>query len=710
MEHMEQEQSNSWRKRIGIAFQRHYIYPLIVCLLILSLYLPDEGLNFGSIIQITYLSIIIVALSYNLIRLLIGLSSRQREIEVLFLLILAVDLIIRITGGAESFLLPSYFLVIVTAAFYYKFSHIIASIFLIIFLNLPWIEFIKYDNYNSSSLQRLLILASFLMAIGGVSKAISWSQERRRLQLVSEIARMKTSLDQLDSAAEETTLAHLSAEEQLSLSAAFIVEMDRVLKDLLVLVRKSLGAYSALLWQLDYKSQQLLLRTYDSLSPHIDAEIAINVNQGIYEKVAQEGPHIFRAKYRLPSEELEYYQNREDITCIAAAPLKGKEDLLGILAIDSKIREGFTNQQLLVLSHYADHIVDLIDLYRQARSWDQQAQEIRAFYQAAQKLASYINLGNLMSQLIELASNIAEFHAFALVILSRDQLYYIIKKIEGFNPSLKNSMVPNDSYTWLSWFLRNQKEPLVISDFAEERKEMPLLSPNEGNVTISSFVALSLRVKDRPLGALILGGKEREQFSGTQARMLSILCSQASLALENALIHQRIGRMAITDGLTELYNHRYFQESINREIVRQDRIQGQFSLLLLDIDDFKKLNDEYGHQAGDLVLKGISTILKKEAREADMLARYGGEEFALLLLDSDKKGALRTGERIRHAIEEHRFKLNNRLVKITISGGIACWPSDAQEKQLLIKKADMALYYSKEKGKNKISHINQVKK
>jgi diguanylate cyclase (GGDEF)-like protein len=710
MEPAEKNQNSSWRKRVVIVFQEHYIFPLFICLLTLSLYLPARGLHFDSTIQVTYLSIIIVALSYNLIRFLIGYGSRRKELEVLLLLVFAIDVIIRITGGMESFLLPAYFLIIITVAFYYKFSYTIGAIFLIVFLNLPWIELIKYNNYSISALKYLLVLVSFLIATGGISKAISWSQGRKRLQLVSEIARMKGSLDQFDSVAEETTLTHLSAEEQLSLSAAFIIEMDRVLKDLMMLVRKSSGAYSALLWQLDHKSQQFLLRTYDSLSTHIDSEVAISINQGIYEKVARKGPHIFRAKYRLPAEELKYYQSREDIICIAAAPIKEKEDLLGILAIDSKAKEGFTNQQLLVLSHYADHIVDLINLYRQARSREQQAQEISAFYQAAQKLASYINLGDLISQLIKLARNIAEFDAYALVLLGRDRLYYIIKKIEGFSPALKNSMIPNNSYTWLSWFLRNQKEPLVISNFEDECKEMPLLSPNEGDLPISSFVALSLRIKDRPLGALILGGKDKGQFSGTQARMLSIICSQASLALENALIHQRIGRMAITDGLTDLYNHRYFQESLNREIIRLNRIQGKFSLLLLDIDDFKKLNDEYGHQAGDLVLKGISTILKKEAREADMLARYGGEEFALLLLGSDKKGALRMGERIRHVIAEYRFKLNNKVVKITISGGIACWPSDAEDKQLLIKKADIALYYSKEKGKNKISHISQVKK
>ena len=314
-----------------------------------------------------------------------------------------------------------------------------------------------------------------------------------------------------------------------------------------------------------------------------------------------------------------------------------------------------------------------------------------------------------MDQLIKLTGYIADFNAYALVLLGRNQSYYIFRRVEGFNPSLKNIKVANDGNTWLSWFLRNQSDPLVISRFNAKGKELPLLSPQEASLGISSFVALSLRVKDRPLGALIIGGKDKEQFSGHQARILSILCSQASMAMENALIHQKIGQLAITDGLTDLYNHRYFQESLSQEISRQKRLKGKFSLLLLDIDDFKKLNDSYGHQAGDIVLKGISSILRSQVREVDMLARYGGEEFALLLLDTDKKGAMKMGERICRAISAQKFKLDGGMERVTVSGGIACWPADAQEKKLLLRKADRALYYSKEKGKNRVSHISQVK-
>lgn len=700
---------NSLSRRLRIALQEHYMVPILICLFILSLFIPFKGLNFSSTIQVSYLSLVVVALLFVLIRYLIKDESPQWDLEILLLLVFAVNVIIRFTGGVESSFLPLYLLLIIAASYYCKFVVTMIAVGMVFSLHMPWIELLEHRRLHLPYLPKLLIIIGFLIVTAGLVKIISWSQGRRYNRLANEIARIKSSLDQVDSSLEEATLSSLSAEEQLSLAASFITEMDRILKDILALIRKHLGAYSAILWQLHHPTRQLLIRSYDTLSQHFTSEVALELDHGLITRVVQKGPLIFKAKRAFPSEEQKYYLRKENILSIAAAPLKEKEDFIGILAIDGKSQDAFTNQQLLLLSHFAQHIVDIITLYRQARSREQQTQEIRAFYQAAQKLVSYINLGDIMDQLIKLARQIADFNAFALVLLTRDQLHYILKRVEGFNAIVKDSIIANDSNTWLSWFLRNQREPLVISNFADENIELPLLSPNEGNLAIASFVALSLRVKDRLLGALIIGGKQKGQFSGNQARMLSILCSQASLALENALIHQRIGRLAITDGLTELYNHRYFQESLNREITRQERIKGKFSLLLLDIDDFKKLNDRYGHQAGDLVLKGISAILKSEAREADVLARYGGEEFALLLLDTDKKGSIKMGDRICRAVGEQEFKFGKKIERITISGGIACWPTDAQEKQLLIRRADRALYYSKEKGKNRISHISQVK-
>ncbi len=156
------------------------------------------------------------------------------------------------------------------------------------------------------------------------------------------------------------------------------------------------------------------------------------------------------------------------------------------------------------------------------------------------------------------------------------------------------------------------------------------------------------------------------------------------------------------DNLTGLFNRQYFDEALEREISRAKRHKNNVSLLFLDIDDFKKVNDTYGHLAGDLVLKQVAAIVQGEIRNEDIAARYGGEEIVAILPETEKARAFIVGERIRKKIFETPLFYECNHVKITISGGLASFPIDAEEKSELIKNADLALYRAKGGGKNAI--------
>ncbi|MEW6685418.1 MAG: GGDEF domain-containing protein [Candidatus Edwardsbacteria bacterium] len=161
---------------------------------------------------------------------------------------------------------------------------------------------------------------------------------------------------------------------------------------------------------------------------------------------------------------------------------------------------------------------------------------------------------------------------------------------------------------------------------------------------------------------------------------------------------------AITDGLTGLYNHRYFQDRLEEEIERSLRYQTIFSLTILDLDDFKIYNDTNGHLAGDILLIEATGVVTKAIRRSDLAARYGGDEFTLILPHTSKKGAYVLSERIRKRTETHRFPNQEilPLKKVTLSGGIATFPEDSREKDKLIASADKALYQAKQEGKNRI--------
>ena len=167
-------------------------------------------------------------------------------------------------------------------------------------------------------------------------------------------------------------------------------------------------------------------------------------------------------------------------------------------------------------------------------------------------------------------------------------------------------------------------------------------------------------------------------------------------------------RLATVDGLTDLYNHRYFQEALAKQVQIAQRYNQVFSLIMIDIDFFKKFNDNYGHQAGDAVLRQVAKILKNNSRTTDIVCRYGGEELCIILPNTSSEEALFNAKRINKAVEEATFDLNNsQKGKVTISVGVATFPDNANSPELLIEHADKGLYYAKEHGRNQVVCIKE---
>jgi diguanylate cyclase (GGDEF)-like protein len=188
---------------------------------------------------------------------------------------------------------------------------------------------------------------------------------------------------------------------------------------------------------------------------------------------------------------------------------------------------------------------------------------------------------------------------------------------------------------------------------------------------------------------------------GDQSRELALwLGSQAAIALENVRLHRLVARQASTDGLTELANRREFEDSLANEISRAERFGGSLALILADLDNFKQVNDRFGHQAGDEVLRAFADILRETVRDIDVAARYGGEEFAILLPQTDVAGAERLAQRLRESVETRPMtQAQDRPVVVTSSFGVASFP-EAGTAAGLFAAADEALYRAKRAGKN----------
>ena len=166
-------------------------------------------------------------------------------------------------------------------------------------------------------------------------------------------------------------------------------------------------------------------------------------------------------------------------------------------------------------------------------------------------------------------------------------------------------------------------------------------------------------------------------------------------------------KLATTDGLTELYNHRFFQEELRKKIQQAEKTRNNFSLILIDIDFFKKFNDKYGHQAGDAVLKHVASTIKKCVRPEDFVCRYGGEEMTIILNNTNKENSIKIAQKICNTISESKYELTPDLeVQVTISLGVATYPENGEKPTALIEYADKCLYKAKENGRNQVGFID----
>ena len=215
-------------------------------------------------------------------------------------------------------------------------------------------------------------------------------------------------------------------------------------------------------------------------------------------------------------------------------------------------------------------------------------------------------------------------------------------------------------------------------------------------------LAIPLGKEDSEIGVLLLTPPESD-FSDEARELAYWLALQARTALENASVHKRLEHEAVTDGLTGLPNRRQFEERLDAELARLDRFGGRLAVVVADLDNFKQVNDRFGHLAGDDVLRSFAEVLREEVREIDTAARHGGEEFALLLPGTDLAGAEHVAERMRAAIEARAIPtFRGAVVGVTASFGVADYPTSL-DADALFAAADAALYRAKASGKNAVA-------
>ena len=347
---------------------------------------------------------------------------------------------------------------------------------------------------------------------------------------------------------------------------------------------------------------------------------------------------------------------------------------------------------------------------------DQNSRELRNKASLKEKIRRYSSLKNIIeniNQNLGLEPIAETLVAIAFSLIANNQgtcVLYLIdqqsQKLALFKAKKEDKKLiikAKEGDIFDSWVLRHIS-PLLIEDtrrdfrFDSESLRLSDLRP------VSSLISSPLITDHRFLGVLRLDSPRPSFYSQDDLRLLVTICDLGAVALENGELFQKTEDLAIHDGLTSLFTKGYFLERLKEECKRSLRQDKILSLLMLDIDHFKNYNDEFGHTAGDLVLKKLSSTLRETLKEFNpVISRFGGEEFCVILLHIDKKKARAIAKGLLLKIEQTKITLRRKETNITVSIGVAAFPSDASSEDELILKADRAMYEAKQKGRNRVS-------
>ncbi len=380
-------------------------------------------------------------------------------------------------------------------------------------------------------------------------------------------------------------------------------------------------------------------------------------------------------------------------------PLRAQGRLIGALSvIRSHTKRPYSMEDQVFVQDLADRAALAIENARLYASEAQRSRELEALHKAASALLSTLDLENLLGQILDAAQNAIPAAEKGLLYLASPGTGELrVRAMLGYSNPRVEKIDMQSAHSYLTSAV-NQRKPLLIHD---TRQGLVDTNPTAGAEARSAIVA-PLIVENRVLGALSLSASYPSAFSESDLRLLVSLAATTTAAIQNAFLHTEVQRMAITDSLTGQYNRRGFDELGKRELDRFQRFGRPLSVIMLDIDLFKNVNDTHGHAVGDQVLTTLARRCRSHIRHVDVLGRYGGEEFAILLPETDLFTANEIAERIRRSIAAEPIATAQGAIHITVSLGVSKAIAATTSLEKLIDQADAALYKAKQGGRNRV--------
>lgn len=477
------------------------------------------------------------------------------------------------------------------------------------------------------------------------------------------------------------------------------------LRDVMELARLCVDADSITLFAADKAGETLKLKACAPADVHgstIDQPTA--ATEGAIGAVMRTRAAV-RMTPKDPGRHLGHPAHR-DARAFLGVPIVEGDELRGVLAANRTDPRPFEEVDEVRLGALAREVLRAMEAERIFYVMDRARDEQERFYEAFSLLNEALSVDAVAERLLQAALRVRNLGFGAVTTYDAETDTHTVLRVRADRPSTRDKLEGSHYRAreggLVAMAIKNG-HPLPYVPLAQQTGARPQIFGTGVDPDLRSVKVFPLVERGQPLGTLIVGSSDSgEELSREEERMLETIAQHAAITLANARMFVKVETLATTDPLTGLSNRRRFDELLNEAIARAERFSRKLTILMVDADHFKKVNDTYGHGVGDQVLQRIAGVLTAEARRTDVVGRYGGEEFIVLLDETDVPGALQVAERIRQRIADEVVRGDFGELSVTVSMGLATLPVHAAEKLELLACADQALYDAKESGRNRV--------
>jgi len=472
-------------------------------------------------------------------------------------------------------------------------------------------------------------------------------------------------------------------------------DLDEVLQRILAIARDYFHLPNVAILLRDKDAQQLCVRSQIGWDAGKD-EISLGCHDGITGAAVLKKQPVYSPDV---SQDPRYICSAQSTRSELAIPLMVRDEVVGVLDCQSDRLDHFdheTIELLTLFSTQASIALQNAHLYSLER---QRARQLEAINTIAQQSTAVMELEDLLARVCTVIQQ--AFQVSHVSLLLREEGDLVMRAHQGtLTPCIApGGRFPADQEPWsrviatggtiIEKDLSTMPEPLRLFKESASRLSIPLISFGQ------------------TLGVLTLHSSQPNAFRESALQSLESVADICANSIQNAHYVERVKQLAYLDGLTGIFNRRFFELRIMEEIERARRFGTGMAVIMADIDQFKKLNDEFGHLLGDEVLRQVSSLFHQQLRKIDVVCRYGGEEFAILLTQTNAQQAILIAEKLRRSVEGFQFPGVPRTV--TISAGVAAFPAHGKNRDEMIRAADNGLYAAKQAGRNRVCLTSLVR-